>query len=538
MSDRNKFLESRGVTKVVNYLRRSRQDLVKEKETGQDTLHEQKILMDRVLSEYGMPYSQKSEIGSGDKIETRPVFQKIITDLKNEKYDSIAVKEISRMGRGSYSDMGVIYDLIVEKRIYIITPWKIYDPTNPSDLRQIRFELFMSREEFETTRERLSGGRYNAAMEGKWVAGPAPFGYDYDKRTKKLIINEDEAKIVRTIFDFYANGIITDDGTRKLVQFKALATYLKRVGIKTVRGKDEWSPIFLKGFLKNERYFGTLRYNTTFVSSEGKKLPRPKNEHIVVYEAHPAIIDKETWEKTQYRINNRDTHTNTKLDFEPNRLAGLFVCKKCGKKFIRRAAVQRYKKKDGTVSTYEKTMLFCGTTGCTYVRYNVIEEDVLETLKTLTDLDDDTLEKSISNITIDDEPKDPLVDIKKHIEGKRSELNRRMEFIYEKFESGIYSDAMFLERKTEIDNEMHELDKIRINEDEYEHEDEIDVDHVKSKINSVLEAYNYTDDNRAKNELLHSVFSHINIEVLEKGSGTRGAVHRIEPFMKARFISQ
>ncbi len=163
-----------------------------------------------------------------------------------DKYDAIAVKEISRMGRGSYTDMGIIYDLIQDKRLFIITPWKIYDlVTNNTDLRQIRFELFMSREEFETTRERLSGGRYNAALEGKWVAGRAPFGYDYDPNTKHLVINEKEAEIVRTIFDFYANGIIVEDGKRKLVQFRALSTYLKRLGIKTGTGKN-WAPVRLQ----------------------------------------------------------------------------------------------------------------------------------------------------------------------------------------------------------------------------------------------------------------------------------------------------
>src|SRR5690606_16543002 len=235
-----KLMEQYDIKKIVNYLRKSRQDEEREKKTGEDTLHEQKQLMDRVLSDYGIPYDQKSEVGSGDKISTRPVFRQVIEDIKADKYDAIAVKEISRMGRGSYTDMGIIYDLIVDNRIFIITQYKIYDPTNPSDLRQIRFELFMSREEFETTRERLNGGRYNAAMEGKWVAGRAPFGYDYNPQTKRLVINEKEAEIVRAIFDFYANGIIENNGKRKLVQFRALSTYLKRLGIKTPRGKDEW----------------------------------------------------------------------------------------------------------------------------------------------------------------------------------------------------------------------------------------------------------------------------------------------------------
>lgn len=538
MATKSKLLREFGVTNLINYLRRSRQDIEREKKTGEDTLHEQKQLMDRVLADYGIPYDQEFEIGSGDKISTRPVFKKIIKDLEMGKYQAIAVKEISRMGRGSYTDMGIIYDLIIEKTIYIITPWKIYDPTNPADLRQIRFELFLSREEFETTRERLNGGRHNAALEGKWIFGPPPFGFDVHPKTQKLVPKEEEAEIVRLIFDYYAHGIILKNGKRKLVQFRALATYLKRVGIKTVTGKDEWHANYLKEFLSNERYIGTLRSNTRKTLPDGTRVPTPESEHIIVYNAHPPIIDMETWERVQDRINNRDTPTNCKLDFEPNRLAGLCVCKKCGKRFIRRGAVQRYKKKDGTISVYEKFMLFCGTTGCTYVKYNAIEEDILETLRYLRDLDSEILKQQLEHIVIKEEPADTIEDILNRVKLRREELDRRMKFIYEKYESGIYTDEMFLERKSEIDKSLEELNKINFDDELDTNQQHFDIKVVKSNIDSVLKAYQNSTNQADQNRLLHSIFSHINIEILEKGSGQRPAVHRIEPFLKSAVLSK
>lgn len=535
---KNKMISHYDIENIVNYLRKSRQDEEREKKTGEDTLHEQQILMTRVLDEYGIPYTQMSEVGSGDKISTRPVFQQVIKHLQEGKYDAIAVKEISRMGRGSYTDMGTIYDLIIERRIFIITPWKIYDPTNPSDLRQIRFELFMSREEFETTRERLSGGRYNAAMEGKWVSGAPPFGFDYNPETKRLVINEEEAEIVRAIFDYYANGIILNNGKRKLVQFRALATYLKRVGIKTITDKDEWSPAFLKTFLSNERYIGSIRFNARQTLANGKRVPRPESEHIVVQDAHPPIIDMETWEIVQDRINNRDTQTHTKLDFEPNRLAGLCICKKCGRKFIRRGGVHRYEKKDGTVSVYEKFMLFCGTTGCTYVRYNAIEEDILETLRFISDLDPVSLKQQMESLVVKDDTVDTKQDTINRINSRRDELDRRMKFIYEKYESKIYTDEMFLERKAAIDHEIAELEKVKFDEGIEESKTEIDADVVKSNLKSILDAYQRSTNQTDKNKLLHSVFSHINIEVIQKGSGQKPSIHKIEPYLKSTVLSK
>lgn len=540
MASLKNLIKEYDIKNIVNYLRKSRQDEERERKTGEDTLHEQKKLMDRVLSDYGIPYDQRPEVGSGDKIATRPVFQTVIEDIKMDKYDAIAVKEISRMGRGSYTDMGIIYDLIQDKRLFIITPWKIYDPTNNTDLRQIRFELFMSREEFETTRERLSGGRYNAALEGKWVAGRAPFGYDYDPNTKHLVINEKEAEIVRTIFDFYANGIIVEDGKRKLVQFRALSTYLKRLGIKTGTGKN-WAPVRLQELVTHERYIGTIRYNTRMTTADGKRVPRPENEHVVVQDAHPPVIDAETWQRAQDRYNNRETVTHEKLDFEVSELAGICKCLKCGKKMVRQSSVQHYKKRDGSgeVSIYHKEFLWCTTQGCTFVKYRHIEDDLIETLRLLGELDNDTLKAQVDLLAVKKESKGMTkADIQKSLDMRRDDLERRMKFIFDKYEAGIYTDEMFLQRKEEIDKEKEGLNDIQVDVPTEVTPAEIDPNFVKENINSIIETYRNTKHKSDRNKILRSIFDHVNIEILEKGRGRRPAKHRIYPRLKLTFLAQ
>ncbi len=528
-----RLIQEYGIKFIINYLRKSRQDEERERKTGEDTLHEQKQLMDRVLEAYGVPYDQKPEIGSGDKISSRPVFQSIIEDLRAGKYDAIAVKEISRMGRGSYTDMGIIYDLLVDKRIFIITPWKIYDPRNPADLRQIRFELFMSREEFETTRERLTGGRYNAAIEGKWVAGKAPFGYTYNPNTKRLEINEDEAETVRMIFDFYVNGIIVN-GKRRDVSFRALATYLKRIGIKTMRGHDEWRPVQVKQVLSNDRYIGTIRFRTTMRRADGKQVPRPEEDHIVVENAHEPIIDRETWDRAQAKMNNRSRTPRSRLDFEPCELAGLCVCKKCGRKMVRQSSTQHYRKVDGSVSKYEKEFLWCTMSGCNFVKYRNIEEDLLEVLKYFRDLDDEVMREQLAEvITADNNKRGPTKeDMLQHIEMRRDDLKRRMKFIYEKYEAGIYTDEMFLERKAEVDRELQELEQIKVEGDEPETIEEIDPELVRKNLSTVLDAYMQATHKSDRNRILRAVFDHVVVDVIEKGRGRREAKHVIYPVLK------
>lgn len=524
---------------IINYNRKSRQDEELERRTGEDTLKAQRDLMDRTLVPLGVPYDQLDEIGSGDKISTRPVFQDVIKRLNKGKYQAIAVKEISRMGRGSYTDMGIIYDMIVDKRIFIITPWKVYDPKNKADLRQIRFELFMSREEFETTRERLAGGRYTSAMAGKWVAGKAPFGYRVNKNTKKLEIHEEDAQIVRIIFDLFVNGIPDDAGVLRNVKYRALATYLRRIGVRTPNGKNEWRPDNLQYLLTNDVYIGVLRYRTT-MEIEGKTIKRPKDEHIIVEDAHETLIDLDIWDKAQALAGDTSYTPRVKMGFKPYELTGLPVCAKCGRKMVRNEQNQKIRNKQGELKVYHKEFLLCSTSNCTMVKYRAVEESLLEVLRLIGDLDDEQIAATLKPLLSEnDKPSKSTEDTEQFVERRKKELKHRMDFIYEKYETGMYTDEMFIERKAEIDLDLAKLENMQVVGDEKESNSNgsIDVQFVKNNIASVLT--NYTDDaDRAdKNKVLRGVFEKVLIEVTEKGRGSTPSKFNIYPTFRLDFVT-
>ncbi|MNW32417.1 Recombinase [compost metagenome] len=516
------YLLSLGIEFIINYLRKSRADEEQERRTGEDVLTAQKELMDRILEPVGLPYDQRPEIGSGDKISSRPVFQSVIEDLQAKKYQAIAVKEISRMGRGSYTDMGVIYDLIVDNRIFIITPYKVYDPRNPSDLRQIRFELFMSREEFETTRERLFGGRVNNAIEGRWVSGAAPYGFTYNKATKKLEIDEEQAREVRAIFDFFVNGVVEPGGHRRDVSYRALASYLsKKTSIKPPRGKGDWQPQVLRQLLSNERYIGIMRFRTT-QRINGKVVARPEEEHIIIPGAIPAILDEDIWEKAQKKINDSSHKPRTKMDFSPCELAGLCICTKCGRRMVRQYSIQDYKKKTGEVIKYHKEFLWCTTSGCTFIKYRNVEEEIISVLSYLSDLDEDELNNTFSSILASEQKSTEIAYDDEYIEKQTKTLKKRMDFIFEKYESGKYTDEMFDERKSEVDKQLEDLKKLKESFEEQAArvgENNVDTDLIRKNINTVLDQYHATDNKTMKNSILRATFDSIEVTLTEKGRG-------------------
>jgi site-specific DNA recombinase len=521
------------IKKMICYLRRSRQDVEKEKKTGEDTLAQQKQIMERVLKDYELPYDIFEEIGSGDKIDTRPIFQQVLRLLDQEEYKAIAVREVSRLGRGSYTDMGRIYDLIVVKNILIITPYKIYDPSNPSDLRQIRFELFLSREEFETIRERLMSGKVATALQGKWASGgTAPFGYRVSGETQRLDPFEEEAKIVRIIFDLYVNGLNGKD-----MGFRAISTYLSRQRIPTPTGREDWSVSIIRKILqeKPETYIGSFMFQTTKMVN-GKKIKRPKEEWTIVEDAHTPIIEQDTFDKAQQRMKSRNK-PRTNLDLQTSELAGLLVCSKCERRMIRQANNRKYvSKKTGEEKIHIKEILWCNTIGCTFISYRAVEETIIEFITAIGNLDQDDLDdflrqtQDIKKVETSNEERIQIT------EETRKNLKKRLEFIFDRFEEGIYSKEEFTHRRDEIVRKVYEIEKnlevLYKFKTPGEEEINIDIPKIRNIMKSIVQTYHSLNNTEDKNKMLRSIIDHAVLELTEKVGGRKPSKFNLDIFFR------
>ncbi|QHQ79485.1 serine-type integrase SprA [Bacillus subtilis] len=530
------IVNSYNITNILGYLRRSRQDMEREKRTGEDTLTEQKELMNKILTAIEIPYELKMEIGSGESIDGRPVFKECLKDLEEGKYQAIAVKEITRLSRGSYSDAGQIVNLLQSKRLIIITPYKVYDPRNPVDMRQIRFELFMAREEFEMTRERMTGAKYTYAAQGKWISGLAPYGYQLNKKTSKLDPVEDEAKVVQLIFNIFLNGLNGKD-----YSYTAIASHLTNLQIPTPSGKKRWNQYTIKAILQNEVYIGTVKYKVREKTKDGKRTIRPEKEQIVVQDAHAPIIDKEQFQQSQVKIANKVPLLPNKDEFELSELAGVCTCSKCGEPLSKYESKRIRKNKDGTESVYHVKSLTCKKNKCTYVRYNDVENAILDYLSSLNDLNDSTLTKHINSMLSKYEDDNSNMKTKKqmseHLSQKEKELKNKENFIFDKYESGIYSDELFLKRKAALDEEFKELQNAKNELNGLQDtQSEIDSNTVRNNINKIIDQYHIESSSEKKNELLRLVLKDVIVNMIQKRKGPIPAQFEITPILRFNFI--
>jgi len=100
----------------------------------------------------------------------------------------------------------------------------------------------------ETLSESVKLGLRAKMLRGELVGDPEALGYDKDEVTGKLVINEQEAEIVRYIFKRYIEGA----GGR------TIARELEAFGYKTKRGNTQWGDTTVLGIIKNEKYTGDL----------------------------------------------------------------------------------------------------------------------------------------------------------------------------------------------------------------------------------------------------------------------------------------
>ncbi|QFY85137.1 recombinase family protein [Bacillus subtilis] len=525
------IVNSYNITNILGYLRRSRQDMEREKRTGEDTLTEQKELMNKILTAIEIPYELKMEIGSGESIEGRPVFKECLKDLEEGKYQAIAVKEITRLSRGSYSDAGQIVNLLQSKRLIIITPYKVYDPRNPVDMRQIRFELFMAREEFEMTRERMTGAKYTYAAQGKWISGLAPYGYQLNKKTSKLDPVEDEAKVVELIFDLFLNGLNGKD-----YSYNAIATHLTNLQIPSPAGKKKWNRFTVKAILENEVYIGTVKYKVREKEKDGKRTIRPENEQIIVPDAHAPIIDKDQFEEANKKIENKIPLLPNRSDYKLNELAGVCICADCGGPLSKYEAKRKRQNKNGTESLYHVKVLRCLNNKCMNVRYNDVEEAILDYFRLFQSLNDKELTNLMEDMVHSHENKNNIKSqkqINEQFEQREKELQNKLNFIFDKYESGIYSDEIFLQRKATLDKEMKELKKAK---DELngltDIKSGIDISKVRSQMKNLIQIYETSNDKEEKNNLLRIALEKVIVKMTAKRKGPVPAQFEITPILR------
>lgn len=317
--------------KYAMYLRKSRADLEMEALGEGETLARHKHMLEALAAKHDIHPDQITvykEIVSGESLADRPEAQRLLNDVYAKKYKGVLVVEVERLARGNTKDQGEVADAFSFSSTHIITPAKVYDPTNEFDQEYFEFGLFMSRREYKTIRRRLESGKLESVKEGNYLPSRPPFGYDVVRESKKvryLVPNPQTEPLVRLIFDWW---------TEDMKSCGWIANKLTVMGIPTYT-KSEWHRNTISDILKNVHYLGLIKWNERRTVrqfdpktglSKVKVLSDP-DDVIIVKGKHKAIISEEQFKKAQARF---EKNAPVKKEFKlRNPFAGILRCCEC-----------------------------------------------------------------------------------------------------------------------------------------------------------------------------------------------------------------
>lgn len=322
----------------VKYLRKSRFDRDYAELSIEETLKRHEAVLDKVAADRGY-YIAKTyyEVVSGESIAARPEIQKMLEEVSAGLYAGVLVVDLERLARGNGADQAYISQIFQFSGTKIITPSKIYDPSNEFDEEYFEFGLFMSRREYKTINRRLIRGRDSSASEGKWISSISPYGYNRAKIPHEkgftLEPNPEEAPVVQKIFSMY----LANQGT------KIIANYLNDQDIPTRHG-DLWTYSTISQILTNPVYMGKIRrgWSKQIKSIENgevkKRIKRHKDmDAYAIYEGlHPALVKEEDFMKAQEIRMGRKPSAPVREGFQlMNPFSGLLFCATCGKRIGR-----------------------------------------------------------------------------------------------------------------------------------------------------------------------------------------------------------
>lgn len=132
----------------------------------------------------------------------RPALQKLTTDIKTGKVDCVIVYKVDRLSR-SLLDFTQLLEFFDQNNVAFVSVTQHFNTNTSMGRLTLNILLSFAQFEREIISERTRDKMGAAKKKGKWIGGIVPIGYDLDRENHRLVINPQEAKIVKEIFNSY-----------------------------------------------------------------------------------------------------------------------------------------------------------------------------------------------------------------------------------------------------------------------------------------------------------------------------------------------
>ena len=282
--------------RVTDYARVSTDHLEQKKSLQNQVEHFEQYIKENPNWTYVKGYVDDGITGTSDV--KRDNFMKMIEDARSGKFDLIVTKEISRFSRNTLDSIKYTRELLSYGVAVLFVNDNINTAMPDSELR-LTIMASMAQDEIRRLSERVKFGMNRAIERGEILGNDLLYGYKKDKDTGVLNIIEEEAKVVRRIYELYA--------VEELTLSKIVKT-LNSEGLKTCQGK-KWCISTISRMIENPKYKGYYcARKSEIVDYMTKKIKYFEKDDWVIYEDKiriPPIIDEDLWNRANNRLISR-----------------------------------------------------------------------------------------------------------------------------------------------------------------------------------------------------------------------------------------
>ncbi|MBU8791361.1 recombinase family protein [Oceanobacillus caeni] len=423
------------------------------------------------------------EPASGESFSNRSEFKKMFYDVFQEEnnIDSIIVFKQDRISRNSL-DSQYIFNRLKKANKNLISIADNIDTNDPNSKLIYQILGIIAEVEKDLIAFRTSLGMEKTFENGDFNGGRV-FGYNLIN--KKLVIDKDEARVVKYIFDCYSN---------KMWGYRKIATNLNMQGIKTKKD-NHWSITAVRTILNNKIYNGYVKWKGKYKKGN-----------------HYPIISEELWERTQKLLSLR-SYTQEKIHNGSFPLSGILKCPTCGGAMVQGNANKKYK--------YYVCGRFknSGSKACksNLVKKEYAEQEVLS--QVMNYLNDLNLSVPLQRVVIDNlkSELEPIEEELKLLEKNLTELKREKQDLLQLYTKRIIDiDTLSEEMKRVQNQESEQKEFITLLTRQVELKNNNDLLPVIKRIaNDFNSFYNLLDDYDRK-ELLRFLIKEIQVNTGEK----------------------
>ena len=265
---------------------------------------------------------------SGSSIEKRHGFNEVLSLAIEGKVDIVYTKSLTRFSRNMVESLDSI-ELLRECSVKVIFEKEGIDSFDTGSRFILNILTRIAEEDVNSISQNIIMATRSKIARGK-VLVPKVYGYvcTYNKQSREydLVINPEQAEVVRTIFDLYIKGY----GLGKIAQ------HLDNNKVLTAMNMGKWSQATIRRMLSNEKYVGDTIMQKEYLHN-GKMVTNnnenPSAPLVVIENTHEPIISRDVFNKVKIIKSQRTINTNQHMTTPKYAFRSKIVCGDCGAGF-------------------------------------------------------------------------------------------------------------------------------------------------------------------------------------------------------------